>query len=665
MKATLNLTNIGQREGEENWEFNSGVLTEIRGRMATGKSRIIKSFALVLSIPITSEEIRDTAISFGIAKASGARTSPLLNHNEDQAIIELKYNDEEKIVHLNRDGAEGINSPGNQKFIYCSMIVENSRIHNYISNGRSDFSWIVTEMSLAKDYEVIEDIVNSYNDLLISKKEEIKKKNTGKEKNQELLNKKKPELNKVNSEIKNIQEEIYKIKIDPKLRTEYSKINEELNKLKKSQEKSRNQLKDSEKILSNVENSIEKNDTIIKNNSDKVDKLAAEKNELEKIDIQLINKTIQEILKENGDLRESRGKLDQKIKGLKMEIKELNNIHKELLKTSEEEVLCWTCKDGHISKTTFEKKFEEKKKEKEEAQKKWDTLNKKISENDVKHQNQQKDKEKKNRIPEIDKEREDLSREIGKLGAEKNKLEAQVKDLKGDIQMYLANIKSRIQIIQQKEKEFKSIEEILRENEKIKPKLKIKDQLTKKLGAIEREIENLEEEIDKGIFIEFLGFQIDISKANIIFKNLSDIFSKINDYIASNIKEQREGAAKKFNENIEKILKELRLPKIEKVYLDINEDNNLKIIRKGNPEPHELNTLSGGERVVISSLLQISAKETYNPEIPFILGDDLILKMDGEAREIYYNYLRTIAKKYDWFIILTRVTDEDLIKEEI
>ena len=109
----------------------------------------------------------------------------------------------------------------------------------------------------------------------------------------------------------------------------------------------------------------------------------------------------------------------------------------------------------------------------------------------------------------------------------------------------------------------------------------------------------------------------------------------------------------------------MSLPKIEKVYLDINEDNNLKIIRKGNPEPHELNTLSGGERVVISSLLQISAKETYNPEIPFILGDDLILKMDGEAREIYYNYLRTIAKKYDWFIILTRVTDEDLIKEEI
>jgi DNA repair exonuclease SbcCD ATPase subunit len=665
MKATLKLTNIGQREGEENWDFNSGVLTEIRGRMAVGKSRILKSCALALSIPIVSQEIRDTAISFGIAKASGAKTSPLLNHNKDQAIIELKYNDEEQIVHLNRDGVEKYNSPGNQKFIYCSMLVENSRIHNYVSTGKSDFSWIVTEMSLAKDYEVIEGIVNSYNELLISKEEEIKKKNVGKEKNQELLSKKNQELNNVLSELKKTQEEIAKIDIDPKLRTQYSTLDEELNKLKKDQENNKTQLKEKEQDLSKIENTIQKNDNVINQNSVEIDKLATEKNKLEEIDIQLINKRIQEILKENGDLRESRGKLDEKIKALEIEIKELHNIHKELLKTSEEEVLCWTCKDGHISKTSFEKKFEEKKKEKEEAQKKWDTLNKKIKKNDEEHQNQQKEKEKKNRLSEIDKEKEDLSREIGKLGTERNQLDAKVKTLKGDIQMYSANIKSRITKVQQKEKDFKIIEEKLRENEKMKPKLKIKDQLTKKLGAIEHEIENLEEEIHAGIFIELLGFQIDISKFNTIIINLRNIFSKINDYVALNKKEQKEGAAKKFNENIEKILKELNLPRIEKVYLDINEDNNLKIIRKGNPEPHELNTLSGGERVVISSLLQISAKETYNSEIPFIIGDDLILKMDEEARGIFYNYLRRIAKKYDWFIILSRVTNEDLVKEEI
>ena len=88
------------------------------------------------------------------------------------------------------------------------------------------------------------------------------------------------------------------------------------------------------------------------------------------------------------------------------------------------------------------------------------------------------------------------------------------------------------------------------------------------------------------------------------------------------------------------------------------------IIRKDNTT-QPLNSLSGGEKVVVSSLLQISAKETYNPDIPFIVGDDIILKMDDSRRKIFENYLKNIAKTKDWFIILTRVTDEDLIKSEI
>ena len=90
----------------------------------------------------------------------------------------------------------------------------------------------------------------------------------------------------------------------------------------------------------------------------------------------------------------------------------------------------------------------------------------------------------------------------------------------------------------------------------------------------------------------------------------------------------------------------------------------MNIIRKDNTS-QPINSLSGGEKVVVSSLLQISAKETYNRDIPFIVGDDIILKMDDERREVFETYLKSIAKDNDWFVILTRVTDEDLIKEEI
>ena len=155
--------------------------------------------------------------------------------------------------------------------------------------------------------------------------------------------------------------------------------------------------------------------------------------------------------------------------------------------------------------------------------------------------------------------------------------------------------------------------------------------------------------------------KLELKKDKIIEKDLNHL----NSHLEKNIKEQREGAAHKFNKNIEKIIEELKLPKFEKIYLDIEDNNKLKIIRKGNPNPQAINSLSAGERVIVSSLLQISAKETYNPEIPFIVGDDIILKMDNERREIFYNYLKNIAKENDWFVILTRVTDEDLIKEEI
>ncbi len=666
MKATLKLTNIGQREGEENWEFNSGVITEIRGRMATGKSRILKSCALALSIPIISEEMKDTAVSFGISKAKGAKTSPLLNHNKDQATIELEYDDEKKKVHLTRDGEEKYNNPGKQKFIYCSMLVENSRIHNYVSNGRADFSWIVTEMSLAKDYETIENIMNSYNELINSKKEELKKKTDEKEENKSLLNQKKKEINEVNNEIKKIQEEIDKIKIAPELKTDYSETGNKLNELNKNQEKSRNQLKECEKSLSDVEGTIKKNDASIEKKSNKIDELAAKKKKLEEIQsIQSINNRIQEILKDNGDLREDRGKLDQKMKDLESDVKRFKNNLTILAQTGEEETLCWTCEDGNISKIKIEGKLKKRQEEKEETKKKWNEINTKINQNDKEHQNLQNDKEKKNSISIIDEEREELSKEIGILGKERDTLLAQVKDLKGEIQMYTGIIDSRSKKIKINEEKFELIEEKLKENEKINPKLKVKNQLTKNLGALEQEIENLEKNISQEDFIDFIGFKLDVSIADSFFRDLSENFSIINSHLTLKIKEQREGAATKFNENIEKVLKELDLPKLDKVYLDIEEDNNLKIIRKGNPKPHELNTLSGGERMVISSLLQISAKETYNPEIPFILGDDLILKMDGEAREIFYNYLKNIAKKYDWFIILTRVTDEDLIKEQI
>ncbi|GAG19434.1 unnamed protein product, partial [marine sediment metagenome] len=251
MKAKLRLENIGQRIGEEIWEFNSGVVTEIRGRTASGKSRILKSCALALSLPITSEEIMENAISIGIAKAENSECSPLLNSNKNQAVIDLQFDDITKKVELNRDGTEKISTPGNQNFLYCSMLTENSKIHNNIDQGISDFSWIVTEMSLAKDYEAIQEIVESYSDLLKSKKEEIENNEIDNKTNKALLEKKSKELEDINKEIEELTKEIEATKLDPLLDQKYDNLTNQIKALKDKQNKDKKKLKESENELSN------------------------------------------------------------------------------------------------------------------------------------------------------------------------------------------------------------------------------------------------------------------------------------------------------------------------------------------------------------------------------------------------------------------------------
>jgi len=669
MKAVLKLVNIGQREGEETWEFNSGVVTEIRGRTAAGKSRILKSCALALSIPIISEEIRNTAISFGIAKTDNAKFSPLLNSNKEKAVIELSYDGVKKSVEINRDGSEKINTPGNQKFIYCSMLVENSKIQNYIDLGLSDFSWIVTEMSLAKDYESIKDIVGSYSDLITAKKEEIEKKEKNKKKFEGELKKNQKELKDVIEKIRileaNIDMELEKIESNTELKKDRKLIIEDLKDKQKT-------LSDTEKEFLSLKKTVTDLDKKIKENKKSIEDEIANLNNLENrkkgymaLDVRKLNNEINLLHEENAKNFEKQKLLLPEISILENSKKKYETILKELDKTKADKVLCWVCEGKEIERKDIENDLKITQNGLSPKHEKYKEIDNQITENKRKISSIQKDKAEYSKLPEVKKEIEisrnkliDLEEENRSKVEKKNEDDMAIKRVK-------KNLENRTNIINQLIEERNKIEkQIIDDTEMNKTREETKKQNTNK-GAIENQISNLELAIEECKNIEIFKKNLEILKAKEIFQDFQDIFNNINSHLESNIKKQREGAAHKFNENIEKIIEELELPSFKKIYLDLDDNNKLKIIRKGNPNPQAINSLSGGERVIISSLLQISAKETYNPEIPFIVGDDIILKMDDDRREIFYNYLKNIAKTNDWFVILTRVTDEDLVKEEI
>lgn len=663
MKALLKLENIGQRIGLETWEFNSGKVTEIRGRTASGKSRILKSCALALSLPITSEEIRKEAIGFGIAKADNAEFSPLLNSNKNKAVIKLQYNDVSKVVELFRDGTETINVPGKQNFLYCSMLTENSKIHSNIDQGLSDFSWIVTEMSLAKYYEAIKEIVNSYSELIDSKKEELEKKGNEINKNESILEKKKQEYSKVNSEVDTIENEINAIQRNPQIKKDRMTLIEKLRKLKKRYSEDNTELKSLQKNKSEILKKIDNNNDDIEKNNLELGELRDKKKKFEKIDISILNEEIEKLRIENENLYKSQGTIKEELGGKRAKSKEYEDTLKKLIKKGIEETICWTCGQGNISKTKIERKVKEIADEITPLVAKLDNINGVINSNNKKILKYQEEKSEKDNIPKIKEEIAKRNARIANLQADKDSLESNTARIESKIPSLETSIDNYTNDIKREENKLKDLEDEIRQDEEIKPKLDEKDKLTKKLGSIEKEITNLELNINQGKKIELLGFKIDISKANEITKDLGGLLSNVENHLFNNIKEQREGAAIKFNENIKKIIRELNFSEFKEISLDL-ENYNLNVIRKDNTY-QPINSLSGGEKVVVSSLMQISAKETYNRDIPFIIGDDIILKMDNERREVFENYLKSIAKENDWFIILTRITDEDLIIEEI
>jgi len=396
-----------------------------------------------------------------------------------------------------------------------------------------------------------------------------------------------------------------------------------------------------------------------------MNKIEVKKKEYEKINENKLNNEIDQLRVENEKIYEDQKLILPDIGRLKHDKDRFKGILKELDKTGKTEVLCWICEGKKIERSKIEEDLKKTINVLNPKEKEISDLEIQINNNKREIVNKQNEKKKKKEVSLIKEKIETIRNKLIKLAEENQGLIAQKGNENKDIEKYTRIIESRAKNIEDLEKKRNELEVQIVDDTEINKTREFIKNLTTKKGSVENEISNLGANIEQCKTIEILKFQIDISEVKEIIKDLDEIFNDINNHLEMNIKEQREGAAIKFNDNIQKIITELKLPKFEKVYLDIKENNNLKIIRKGNPNPQAINSLSGGERVVVSSLLQISAKETYNPEIPFILGDDIILKMDDERREIFHNYLKNIAKKNNWFIILTRVTNEDLIKEEI
>ncbi len=112
---------------------------------------------------------------------------------------------------------------------------------------------------------------------------------------------------------------------------------------------------------------------------------------------------------------------------------------------------------------------------------------------------------------------------------------------------------------------------------------------------------------------------------------------KVTEYFQEKYMRRMTTARLSFNRNVTKAFAELGLKGFENVFLD--QGFALHLVReKSVQQPVE--TLSASEKLTISLVLMLAAKETFLPDFPFFIIDELTQSYDPERFRQIVNYMR-------------------------
>ncbi len=130
-----------------------------------------------------------------------------------------------------------------------------------------------------------------------------------------------------------------------------------------------------------------------------------------------------------------------------------------------------------------------------------------------------------------------------------------------------------------------------------------------------------------------------------------DWLNRVIEYFQDKYMRRMTSAKIRFNRNINRAFRELELKGFENVFLDQN--FGLHVVREnGVRQPVE--TLSASEKLTVSLILMLAAKDTFLPDFPFFILDELTLSYDP-AR---FRHVVDYVKKRVPYVIVTSLTSE-------
>lgn len=655
MKAEIILENIGQYRGVKRFEINSGTITLFQGKNSLGKSTIIKAIAAIISSPISSNNLIIEANKFGILPREN-QEAQLVNYLEDYAKITINFAEKSFEATIQKNGKIDVNDKkiGDENFLYACMLVKNSKIQEYLASGNYNFSWIVEEMSYAGKYQILKDTIDSYirlNDTNLANMEDLNRKIGS---FVEEIEKKTKMKTSIENELKNVTED--KKNLDMSRVPEYQKLDTKKKEKIREITKAKKQLKSANDKLDNIQKEIENFESNLKTFKSEIGKKQKDIQDIDEKILKLKKYNIQELQGKIIKNQKELPPLSERLGQLRV-FKELNNTFYQ--SRMESVSVCPLCEsNAKITPESVKKKVIECSVEIDKVLTKKGKIesDNEILENKI---------EEINKIHQLKKTRNQDFNTVKQKIQLKNSLENQIKQKKTGLISILQDPEDLIQSIKNSNDELiKTVEEmdkVASEYEELKSLLEREKDLEEQLEQTKVDIETNRELIKEKSVIDFYGLKIPVEKAGVVINKLASELKKIDTYLAGKINEQKLGAGKKFNSSIKNVITELKLENFKDIRIDLD-NYNLVIIKKGG-KIQAPGSLSGAEKGIVGGILQVSCKQTYLNEIPFFVGDDILLDFDPENAKKFINYLKKIAQAEDMFIVLTKPTNDPQINQ--
>ncbi len=637
MVANLYIKDIGGLKREHTFKLKKGKLNLIEASNSSGKTSVIRALTAILSIP--SDGYLDSsadkeAKKLGIKSDERNPQQGFVNIHAKEGTVRLEIDEGTRTYKVKQNG-EYIELPpeGDQRFLLAGILSNDSRILRQLS-GLDDqiepdnFRWAVTDLSFASNYDEIRNFLLSRKEDIVEKKYYAERKietlSSLETEHQKLLKEKDEldkELEKLESKFKGIKDPIKKRK----------ELTDRINEYEEKKGWKIGEIKKKKDVIESLERRIGIIDKKIKEKNNKLKEMQIKDIEKEK------NIKKEENQKKIAQLQEKRSSADGELN--------LFVTAQSSVRVIQDEITCPLCNDGTISYKEITLKLEDLRNQKNKISSEIKDLN---LENIRLTQELEKQVE----------YRDKLKRELLDFEQEKENLTRRV----GDPIRELGQLKDDI------EKHNKRIDELKQQLEVLRSKISSEDEEIDKLYT-QKERERAEVSVRiSNINREFEESSIEVGNYFVEPKLAKQIYETWIEYIENKIKftknradEQRQEAVKQFNANINELMDELGFKEFRNIKLNENYQLYIERLKEKTSEyvPQQVKTLSTSEKLTIAMILQIALKETYLQDTNFFILDDVISDFDEDRKNIVLNYLSKKAKEKNWFVVATKLIEED------